>query len=184
MVVRDRQRELQPHASNFAVVAIAAAWSPSESIRCRPSTSRPASPTPWCPDPPPIRWRHQQRSHRCPTVALILEKAVLFALLADGTLSPTDVDAERLHQLRGGLLVLRSIRASPPTASCTCSTSRSELRRTLAHSTASRFTMTGSTISPASELPPSTTWASAGNRNGGDLHIGADGDLYVWSVTV
>ena len=44
----------------------------------------------------------------------------------------------------------------------------------------SRFTMTGDTIDPASELVLLDNMSiPAGNHNGGDLHIGNDGDLYV-----
>jgi glucose/arabinose dehydrogenase len=44
----------------------------------------------------------------------------------------------------------------------------------------SRFTMSGNTISPASELVLLDKMnIPAGNHNGGDLDIGADGDLYV-----
>jgi glucose/arabinose dehydrogenase len=44
----------------------------------------------------------------------------------------------------------------------------------------SRFTMTGDTIEPASELVLLDNMnIPAGNHNGGDLHIGNDGDLYV-----
>ena len=48
----------------------------------------------------------------------------------------------------------------------------------------SRFTMTGDTIDPASELVlldniPGTVTESATNHNGGDLEMGQDGNLYV-----
>ncbi len=44
----------------------------------------------------------------------------------------------------------------------------------------SRFTMTGDTIEPASEVVLLDNMnIPAGNHNGGDLHIGNDGDLYV-----
>jgi glucose/arabinose dehydrogenase len=44
----------------------------------------------------------------------------------------------------------------------------------------SRFTMSGNTINPASELVLLDNMnIPAGNHNGGDLHIGNDGDLYV-----
>jgi len=44
----------------------------------------------------------------------------------------------------------------------------------------SRFTMTGNTINPASEVVLLDNMAiPAGNHNGGDLEIGNDGDLYV-----
>ena len=44
----------------------------------------------------------------------------------------------------------------------------------------SRFTMSGNTISPASEVVLLDNMAiPAGNHNGGDLEIGNDGDLYV-----
>lgn len=44
----------------------------------------------------------------------------------------------------------------------------------------SRFTMSGDTINPASELVLIDNMnIPAGNHNGGDLHIGNDGDLYV-----
>jgi glucose/arabinose dehydrogenase len=44
----------------------------------------------------------------------------------------------------------------------------------------SRFTMTGDTINPASELVLLDNMnIPAGNHNGGDLHVGNDGDLYV-----
>lgn len=44
----------------------------------------------------------------------------------------------------------------------------------------SRFTMTGDTINPASEVVLLDNMnIPAGNHNGGDLHIGNDGDLYV-----
>jgi glucose/arabinose dehydrogenase len=44
----------------------------------------------------------------------------------------------------------------------------------------SRFTMTGNTINPASEVVLLDNMNTpAGNHNGGDLHVGNDGDLYV-----
>jgi glucose/arabinose dehydrogenase len=44
----------------------------------------------------------------------------------------------------------------------------------------SRFTMTGDTINPASELVLLDNMSiPAGHHNGGDLHVGNDGDLYV-----
>jgi glucose/arabinose dehydrogenase len=44
----------------------------------------------------------------------------------------------------------------------------------------SRFTMSGDTIDPASELVLLDNMnIPAGNHNGGDLHVGGDGDLYV-----
>jgi glucose/arabinose dehydrogenase len=44
----------------------------------------------------------------------------------------------------------------------------------------SRFTMSGDTINPASELVLLDNMnIPAGNHNGGDLHVGNDGDLYV-----
>lgn len=44
----------------------------------------------------------------------------------------------------------------------------------------SRFTMTGDTIEPASEIVLLDNMnIPAGNHNGGDLHVGNDGDLYV-----
>ncbi len=118
--------------------------------------------------------------------ALILEKGgAVRVLLADGTLSATDaltlsVCTNSEEGLLGaaidpnfatnGFVYLYYTRV----AVAGCAAPSGAVNRV------SRFTMTGNTISAASELILLDNMnIPAGNHNGGDLHIGADGYLYV-----
>ena len=113
--------------------------------------------------------------------ALILEKAVRFESCWRTARCPTPTLVLTVcTNSEEGLLGAPSIRTSPRTASyvpprpngANCARTRRER--------VSRFTMTGNTISPASEFVLLDNMAiPAGNHNGGDLHIGADGNLYV-----
>jgi glucose/arabinose dehydrogenase len=117
--------------------------------------------------------------------ALILEKGgAVRVLLSSGTLSAADaltlsVCTDSEEGLLGaaidpnfaanGFVYLFYTRNA---GNCASSTGR--------FNRVSRFTMTNNTISLASELPLLDNMnIPAGNHNGGDLHIGGDGDLYV-----
>ena len=117
--------------------------------------------------------------------ALVLEKSGgVRQLQADGTL--LDADALDLSVCTASEEGLMGAAADPGFAtngfvyfyfthnagSCASSTGR--------FNRVSRFTMSGNTIDPASELILLDNLdVSRGDHNGGDLHIGNDGDLYV-----
>ncbi|MCU1361340.1 MAG: hypothetical protein JWN99_2629, partial [Ilumatobacteraceae bacterium] len=117
--------------------------------------------------------------------ALILEKGGAVRLLqADGQLSATD--AFTLTVCTSSEEGLLGIAVDPAFATNgfvyifytrnagNCASSTGRFNRV------SRFTMTGDTIAPASELILLDNMnIPAGNHNGGDLHIGGDGDLYI-----
>jgi glucose/arabinose dehydrogenase len=117
--------------------------------------------------------------------ALVLEKeGAVRVLQADGTMLATD--ALKLDVCTDSEEGLLGAAVDPGFASngfvylyythnagkCASSTGR--------FNRVSRFTMTGDTINPASEVVLLDNMnIPAGNHNGGDLHIGDDGDLYV-----
>jgi glucose/arabinose dehydrogenase len=117
--------------------------------------------------------------------ALVLEKGgAVRVLQADGTMLATDalslgVCTDSEEGLLGaavdpdfasnGFVYLYYTRDA---GNCASSTGR--------FNRVSRFTMSGNTINPASELVLLDNMnIPAGNHNGGDLHVGNDGDLYV-----
>jgi glucose/arabinose dehydrogenase len=118
--------------------------------------------------------------------ARILEKGgAVRALSADGTMVSADaLDLTACANSEEGLLgaavdpgfaangFVYLYDTRPTLGSCTAGTG--------AVNRVSRFTMTGDTINPASELVLLDNMnVPAGNHNGGDLHIGDDDDLYV-----
>lgn len=117
--------------------------------------------------------------------ALVLEKAGAVRLLqADGTL--LDANALSLNVCTDSEEGLMGAAVDPGFATNgfiyvyythnagNCATSGGGFNRV------SRFTMSGSAIAPASEFILLDNMAvSRGDHNGGDLHIGKDGDLYV-----
>ncbi len=117
--------------------------------------------------------------------ALVLEKGGKVRVLeADGTMATADaLSLDRLQRQRGGSAGrgcrprLRDERLRVPLLHA----QRRELRSSTGRfNRVSRFTMTGDTINPASELVLLDNLnIPAGNHNGGDLEIGHDGDLYV-----
>jgi glucose/arabinose dehydrogenase len=119
--------------------------------------------------------------------ALILEKdGAVRVLLGDGTLSATDalnLGANVCKDAEEGLLGAAIdpnfgtngfvyLYYSHNAGNCASVTGR--------FNRVSRFTMTNNTINPASELPLLDNMnIPTGSHNGGDLHIGGDGFLYV-----
>ena len=117
--------------------------------------------------------------------ALVLEKGGAVRILqADGTLAAAD--ALQLSVCTGSEMGLLGAVADPAFATNgfvylyysrnagNCNNPAQRFNRV------SRFTMSGNTISPGSERVLLDNMAiPAGNHDGGDLHIGADGDLYV-----
>lgn len=118
--------------------------------------------------------------------ALILEKGgAVRVLSADGTVASADalkllVCTNSEEGLLGAAVdpgfatnhFVYLYYTRPTLGSCTASAG--------AFNRVSRFTMLGDTIDPASELVLlDNINVPAGNHNGGDLHIGNDGDLYV-----
>lgn len=156
----------------LACAASAAAEDFQDTLLPAPSTNPLSSPTAITPIPGSGR-------------ALVLEKGGAVRVLeADGTLSATDaltldvctdseegllgaaVDPDFAHN---GFVYLYYTRNA---GNCASSTGR--------FNRVSRFTMTGDTINPASELVLLDNMnIPAGNHNGGDLHVGNDGYLYV-----
>ncbi|HTA06248.1 MAG TPA: PQQ-dependent sugar dehydrogenase [Solirubrobacteraceae bacterium] len=117
--------------------------------------------------------------------ALVLEKGgAVRVLQADGTMLATDaltldVCTDSEQGLLGaavdpGFAVNGFVYLYYSRDAGNCASSTGRFNRV------SRFTMTGDTINPASEVVLLDNMnIPAGNHNGGDLHIGNDGDLYV-----